>query len=349
MKKIKGRLLYLTGEEGLLFKKLTFYTVNLKSGKEDKIAQLPEKKQKKLFSRFQLLNRLMRMEPRCAGCLDEHRFVVNVLGKVWLLDVTKKEVTELQTLRPGYSVLNFCENGGYLFWGDYGANPNHDEINIYRLDSDLNLSVVYCFPRNSIRHIHNIFKDGDDFIVLAGDNEPQAGIYRANSDWSIVKPWKIGEQKYRAVVGFPYRGGLLYATDSVETENHLRLIDKGASEKVMTAINGSCIYGGETKNCFLISTTVEPHEGGGIRKMLSNKLGDGIKSKEVHILSIDKQNLSVRVVKKYRKDIWPMKLFQYGRAPFAGGQLESTNGFWCYPIACIGTKGKSEYIELSNE
>lgn len=331
---------------GLLFKHQTFYFVHLKSGKTEMIAQLPAEWKKKLFCRIRLVNRLLRMEPRCAGRLDERHFVVNVLGKVWLLDIRANKVTELMKLRQGYSLLNFCEKEECLYWGDYGANPNHEEIKIYRLGKDMNLRVVYRFPAGSIRHIHNIINDGDGFIVLCGDNEPQAGIYRANADWSEVSPLRIGEQKYRAVVGFSHNGGLLYATDSVETENNLRLIEADGTERILTAINGSCIYGGETKDYYLFSTTVEPHEGGGIRRMLSNQLGGGIKSKDVYILAVDKKDFSVHTIKKYKKDIWPMKLFQYGRAPFAGGQTEAIDGVWCYPISCVGTKGKSEYIKF---
>ena len=347
MNTIKGRLLcHIGNSSGLLFHNLTFYRVNLLNGQKDLIARLPTGKKQQLLCRLQLVNRLLRMEPRCAGQLDESRFVVNVLGKVWLLDCKKRRAIELLQLRPGYSLLNFCEKDGCLFWGDYSANPNYEEISIYRLGKDLKLTVVYRFPAGSIRHIHNIIRNGDGFFVFAGDNETEAGIYRANADWSEVNPWMIGEQKYRAVVGFPYRGGLLYATDSVETENHLRLIETDGTERILTSINGSCIYGGETKNFYLFSTTVEPHEGGGVKKMLSNQLGGGIKSRDIHILTVNKEDLSIKIIKQYKKDFWPMKLFQYGRAPFAGGQNEATDGVWCYPIACVGTKGWSEFIKL---
>lgn len=346
MNTIKGRLLYLTGVQGLVFRHLAFYCVDLESGEKEKIAKLPVGFKYRFLCHFKLLSRMLRMEPRCAGRLDNEHFVMCVLGKVWLLDTKKKTVTKLLELRLGYSLLNICEKNGMLYWGDYCANPKYDEINIYQLDRALDLKVAYTFPKGSIRHIHNIVDGGDGFIVFTGDNEPQAGIYRANADWTEVEPWKTGQQKYRAVVGFPYKGGLLYATDSVETENHLHLINKDGEESILTAINGSCIYGGETHDYYLFSTTVEPHEGGGIRKMLSNQLGGGIKSMDVHILAVSKKDLGVRIIKQYKKDGWPMKLFQYGRAPFAGGQTKARNGVWCYPIACMGTKGRSEYIKL---
>lgn len=346
MKTIKGRILYIEDRRGLLFRNLAFYDVDLDSDAVELIATIPVKGVKRLLGKWQLGNRLLRLEPRCAGRLDNHRFVVSVSGKLWLVDAEVKNLSLLTNLRPGYGLVSFCSINNGLYWGDYGANPNHDEINIYRIDSNLNINVVYSFPQGSIRHIHTIIKDNDSFIVMAGDNEPKAGIYKANSDWTDVKPWKIGEQKYRAVVVFPYKGGLLYATDSVETENHLWYIEADGTEHELTSINGSCIYGTETKDYFLFSTTVESHEGGGIRRLLSNELGGGIKSKDVHIIAVNKNNLNIRILKKYRKDIWPMKLFQYGRTPFAGGQAEATDGVWCYPIACKGTKGRSEYIEF---
>lgn len=340
----KGRILY--NSRILIFKNLTFYTADLREGVTSKVTSLPVDRLKRLLSSFRLTNRLIRIEPRCAGKLDENRFVVCVVGKLWVVDIQTKTVSALDNLRPGYSLLNFCENNCCLYWGDYGTNPNHNEINIYQLDGNLNQKIVYSFPKGSIRHIHNIIKDGDGFIVMVGDNEPQAGIYHANADWTEVKPWKCGEQKYRAVVGFPYKGGLLYATDSVETENHIRFIEADGTEKILEAINGSCIYGGEIKDYFLFSTTVEPHEGGGKLSMLSYRLGGGIKSREVHVIAVSKKDLSVKIVKKFKKDIWPMKPFQYGRAIFAGGQEQNEDGFWCSPVACKGVDGMSVWVTV---
>lgn len=348
MNSITGRVLYVTSNSKvLLYKYLSFYLVDIKSHKTEFVARLPAGKKYFYLCRLRLVNRLMRMEPRCTGRLDENRFVVCVMGRVWLLDIRKKSVSILLALSPGLSLLNFCEKDGCLYWGDYGANTNYKEINVYRLGQDLNLKVVYSFPAGSIRHIHNIINDGEGFVILAGDNEPKAGIYRANKDWTIVTPWIIGDQRCRAVVGFFYKGGFLYATDSVETENHLRLIEADGTERVLISINGSCIYGVETKDFYLFSTTVEPHEGGdGIMKFFSNQLGGGIKSKDVQVLAVSKRDLSISIIKQYRKDCLPMKIFQYGRVSFAGGQTGANDGFWCYPIACVGTKGCSEFLRF---
>lgn len=350
MKILKGRLIYLNnGIQGVLFDNFAFYTVDLKNGKRELIARLPSGLRNKIMSHFRLTVRLLRLEPKSISFIDENRFLICILGKLWLLDLQKKEVKELRNLRPDYSVLNFCERNGYVYWGDYGANPNHDEIYIYRLSKDLKISIVYKFPTDSVRHIHNIIKTDDGFVVLTGDNETVAGIYKANADWSEVKPWKNGQQKYRAVVGFPYQGGLLYATDSVETENHLRMIDADGNECDLATINGSCIYGGETKDYFIFSTTVESHEGGGWRKLLSNELGGGIKTPDVHIIAVSKQDLNICILKKSRKDVWPMKLFQYGMAVFPKGQDNCVDGVWFYNMATKKDDGNTLFLRFNEQ
>ncbi len=347
IKSIKGRLLYMITEmQGLLYQELAFYTIELVNGKKEQICPIPADGLKILLANYRLTTRFLRLEPKCAGRLDQDRFVISILGKLWLLDIKKKKIRELCNLRSGYGVLNICESNGYIYWGDYGANPHHDNINIYRLDKDLNIEIVYSFPKNTIRHIHNIIHVEDGFIVMAGDNEKSAGIYKVNADWNEVRPWKNGEQKYRAVVGFPYKGGLLYATDSVETENHLRYIKGDDIESILLIMNGSCIYGGETKEFYLFSTTVESPEGKGLLGLFSKKLGGGIKNDEVHVVTVSKQDLSIKTIAKFKKDFWPMKLMQYGQVIFTSGQERELEGVWCYPMSCKKYDGKSVFLKF---
>lgn len=349
MKDIQGLLLCKTGEdEGLLYNKLCFYKVNLKTGCKERIIELPVGSKKKLFSKYRISNRLLRLEPRSFIQVKEGIFLISVLHKVWCLDVEKKTLVPAFNSRKNFSDnLNFCAYNGKVYWGDYGINVIHEPINIYEMDKEGKVRIVYTFPQGDVIHVHNIFLDEtkSKFWVLMGDNEAKAGIYTASLDWKEVKPVKVGEQCYRAVVGFPYQGGLLYATDSVDFDNHLRLIEKNGTERILAEMNGSCIYGGETKDYFLFSTTVEPRAGAGFKHIFENRLGGGIKSWDVHIIAVSKKDLSIRTVKTLRKDWLPMVLFQYGRVRFAGGQ-EGTNTVWCSPVACKKYDGKTIKIEL---
>lgn len=350
MSTISGNLLYLSGlEEGLVYNKLSFYILSLDGKKKELIADLPIKGLKRVLCKFRFFSRLFRLEPRSFVRLNNSEYLISVLHKVWLLNVKSKSLKSVFESRKDFSDnLNFCISKGEVFWGDYGINVTHEPINVYRMDKERKVSIVYTFPQGDVIHVHNIFLDETKnyFWVLMGDNEAKAGIYKASLDWKEVNPVKVGKQCYRSVVGFPYNGGILYATDSVDFDNHLRLIEKDGSEKVLAPINGSCIYGGETKDYFLFSTTVEPRAGAGFKHIFENRLGGGIKSWDVHVIAVSKEDLSIRIVKKMRKDWLPMVLFQYGRAKFAGGQENSKNEVWCSPVACKKYDGKSIKIEL---
>ena len=344
---IRGRVLYLLNDNvGLLFYRMSFFLIDLATGEKTFLCKLPVGKSTELLSRSRILSRLKRLEPKCAGRLSDTEFVVSLLRCVWLIDIQNGTCVKLCENPEGFSeVINFCSTKSGVYWGDYGRNSELRSVTVYRLGDDKLVKPVYTFAARSVRHIHNIVKDSEGFLLFVGDNEKKAGIYRINSDWTEVKPWKTGQQKYRAVVGWPYQGGALYATDSVETENHIRYITADGEEKELTELNGSCIYGCETKDYYLFSTTVEPHEGGGKLSLFFEKLGGGIKSRDVTIVAVNKMDLSVRQVAKYRKDAWPMKLFQYGRCIFAGGQ-QNTNTVWCSPVACKKYDGKTIKIEL---
>lgn len=350
MDTIKGRVLYLLNNNtGLLFYRMSFFLVDLTTGKKTFVCRMHVGKKTALLSRSRIFSRLKRLEPKCAGRLSETEFIVSLFRSIWLVDIEKKTCQKLCDNPEGFSeVINFCSTKDGVYWGDYGRNSELKEVTVYSLRLTaygLKLNKVYTFEAGTVRHIHNIVEDGDGFLLFVGDNEEKAGIYRVNKDWTEVKPWKTGQQKYRAVVGWPYQGGVLYATDSVETENHIRYISADGEEKELAVLNGSCIYGCETKDYYLFSTTVEPHEGGGIKALFVDTLGGGIKSRDVTIVAVNKKDLSVRQVASYKKDRWPMKLFQYGRCIFAGGQKDS-NEVWCSPVACKKYDGKTIKIEI---
>lgn len=351
MKTIKGRLLYLMeNNTGLLFYQMSFFLVDLATHEVKFICALPVSKKIELLSHCRLLSRLKRLEPKCAGRLSETEFVVSLLRTCWLIDITHGTCEKICDNPEGFSeVINFCSVGEGVYWGDYGRNTEHQEVKVYHLGKDHRISEVHTFLASTVRHIHNIVEDDNGFLLFVGDNETEAGIYKVYKDWSEVKPWKTGQQKYRAVVGFPYNGGILYATDSVETENHIRYITNGGYEKILITLNGSCIYGCETKDYYLFSTTVEPHEGGGKLSLIFEKLGGGIQSRDVTIVAVSKKDLSVKQIASFKKDCWPMKIFQYGRCIFAGGQGQNENGFWCSPVACKGVDGKTVWLNFKDK
>ncbi len=338
--------LYVWNDKVLLYRGGSIYLSDKDNTFE--IIKCPLSSIKRIASKIRLSNRLLRLEPRATERLSENKFIMCFAHKIWIVDIAKRIMNVAYENRQGWSdTLNFCSDGKNIYWGEYGSNPERDEVNIYKISQDEKIEVVYTFPKQTIRHIHNIFFDATEncFWIFTGDNDTNAGIYRASKDWTKVQAVRTGEQRYRTVVGFPYEGGVIYATDSVSDANHIYVLNKDGALDKLAAINGSCIYGTETMNHYIFSTTVEPPEGAGFLSMLSNKLGGGILSRDVEVVSVRKSDLKVSVIAKYRKDWLPMKFFQYGVAMFPKGQ-EQSEMLWHYVMACKKYDGKSLLIDL---
>ncbi len=281
------KIIYINNSERLLYKNFALYDTQYK-----KICNIPTLRKNKFFSYFRFTNRLFRLEPRCCCKLSEKQFVFSLCKKVFCVNLGTNDIFEVGNQSNGFGTpLNFCSTEEGIYWGDYGANLNYQEVNIYQIDSQLVKRVAYAFPPKSVRHIHNIIFDSVNnfFWILTGDNEVGAGIYIADKSWEKIVPFKTGEQKYRAVAGFPHKGGLIYATDSVEKTNYIYRITLDGKEEKLAEINGSCIYGIELKDYYIFSTTVESPEKSGIMALLSTDLAAGIKSKDVHLISISKK------------------------------------------------------------
>lgn len=342
---IPYKAIYVLNDKVLLYRGGNFYISNGNS--IEFLVKAPLSFVKKIASKINLTSRLLRIEPRAIERLSDALFVIAFDYKIWILDLLKKEMRVGYVNRSGWSnPLNFCTDGHNVYWGEYGNNNDYDAVKIYSLGMDLSVREVYSFPKGSIRHIHNICYDIDkqSFWIFTGDNEPNAGIYMASQDWKIVAPIKIGSQKYRTVVGFPYNNGLIYATDSVSSVNHIFILSSDGVLKDLATINGSSIYGTETHDYYVFSTTVEPPEGRGFTHMFTNNLGDGILSREVHLIFVRKKDLTMRILTKFHKDCLPMKWFQYGVITFPKGQ-DTSYSLWLYPVACKEVRGKSLYID----
>ncbi len=287
------------------------------------------------------LIRLFRREPKFAVPIDDHRMIVAGFKKLLMVDVNNKDVQMICESRAGFSdPLNICktDNNWLMVWGDYGSNPNHEAINIYGLRADLTVETVYSFQPGQIRHIHNIIprlKGG--YYIFTGDQEAGAGIYIADYDFKSVVPAFTGKQQYRAVVGFDTPNGLLYATDAVNEQNYVYHI-KGDEPEQIYELNGSCIYGTKYNGSYYFATTVEPDENNrGLTSWVSRKRGAGILSDEVKLVEID-NGMTGRVIASYKKDMWPMKLMQYGSIQFPHGESDE---MWLYPVAVKKFDGKA--------
>lgn len=317
--------------KGTLYLYRKGYVYRLVENQPEKVIQVYSRTTK---GSLRVLTRLFRTEPKYAVPINESQMLLVGHRAIKAVDVKKLVVEDISSSREGFSdPLNICAGSEkwVALWGDYGPNAEHDSINIYGLTKDSKVEIVYSFKSGQVRHIHNIIpKQSGGYYIFTGDQEKSAGIYKANGSFDLVEPVKIGQQQYRAVIGFDTPKGLLYATDAVNEKNYVYLFNgKGEPQKIC-ALNGSCIYGTEFKGKYYFSTTVEPDENNrGVTSWISSKRGGGILSDEVYLIEIDGE-MNFKTIEKFKKDTLPMKLMQYGAIQFPKG---ITDELWCYPVA----------------
>ena len=294
---------------------------------------------------FRFFVRLFRREPKLALPIDDTCFLLVWNKKILQINLSQNWQRCVHTARRQFSdPLNICSGSSEMtaIWGDYGPNPNREAVHIYGLTKSGDVEILYAFPKGSIRHIHNIIpRLNGGYYIFTGDTEPASGIYEADQAFENITPVLTGLQQSRAVVGFDTPQGLLYATDSVNEENYIYLLKGRASARKLDRINGSCIYGNKCSGGWLFSTTVEPDERNrGIFSWVSYKRGAGILSNEVHLLYVD-ENFNVTVMGVFQKDIFPMKMMQYGSIQFSRGR---DGEIWIYPVAVRKYDGRAIYL-----
>lgn len=281
-----------------------------------------------------LTSRFFRCEPKYAVPLGDVSMLVVGKKQMLLINVATRKITRVATVRNGFSdPLNCCPAKGKwkAIWGDYGSNPHHEEVHIYGLTAENKVEIIYSFAAGQVRHIHNIIPNNSGgYYIFTGDQEEQAGIYEADYTFQMVKPLHTGKQQYRAVIGFDTDYGLLYATDAVNEQNYIYLLRSDGENTVITALNGSCIYGTKRNGKYYFSTTVEPDENcSGLLSWVSYKRGKGILSNFASVIEVD-HALQSKCILEMRKDWMPMKLMQYGTIQFPRGESKQ---LWCYPVA----------------
>lgn len=309
-------------------------------GNWDVRATLEKSSMTSRLCRGRLAARALRWEARCAVEVDGG-LLVSWRGALLRCNLRAGDVSNVFTAREGFSTpltIQRTEGDVEAIWGDYGQNSEKKPVGIYGIAREGELRSLFEFPAGVVRHVHGFApRLAGGWYVFTGDMEETAGIYIASGDFSIVEPLAVGDQRFRAVRGFDTPEGLVYATDSSIIKNHVYLLpdDDPSSLRVLSETNGPCIYGTPCAAGYLFSTTVEPDERvRGLCSYFSTGIGPGVQTRETQILLVNRA-AEVREILRLEKDIYPMKLMQYGSIQFPSGQ-ESRSDVACF---CRSLKG----------
>lgn len=199
--------------------------------------------------------------------------------------------------------------GGAIFWGEYFDNAARDEVHIYAsTDAGAAWSVAYTFPKGAIRHVHNIVHDPREncLWVLTGDYGDECRVLRAACDFSRVEAVLQGKQQARAVAAIPTENGLYFSSDTPLESNYIYRLNRQQSLQQVAPITSSSIYGCRVGGRLFFSTMVEPSDVN-LDRHVRVYGGTGESAKDWHPWLA------------WKKDRWPMGLFQYGNAVMPDG------------------------------
>ena len=286
---------------------------------------LPLSSWKKLCSHSRLVERLLRLTPKCVEKIDESLFLISYAGRVFCLNIETHEMKEEHRYCPMMNnPLYFTKIEGVngftdgILYGEYPININRNPISIFRRSASGEWSKVYTFKGN-ILHIHNIIPDKNRgcVYILTGDEDSESGIWEARNDFAEVEPVVIGSQKYRSCVAFPFKGGLIYATDSPLESNSLYFLNVETKKiSPLFDLSGACVFGTEKDGKYYFAADVEPDASLPLwRYWTTYKLGKGIKDRTVRIVAGNLDE-GFKVVAEFEKDNWPYTAFQFGNVLF---------------------------------
>jgi len=261
----------------------------------------------RLSVKSRLTARLFRDGFHALAVLPTGGLVAAVPGSIVTLGPNENEFRVTKVINRGTCPLHLTAvPGGAVFWGEYFDNAARDEVHVYAsTDAGATWSVAHTFPKGAIRHVHNIVHDPweDCLWVLTGDYGDECRILRVSCDFSRVETVLKGNQQARAVALVPTEDGLYFSSDTPLEQNYIYRLDREGTLSQIASISSSSIHGCRVGKHVFFSTMVEPSE----------------INHDRHVRVYGSGGEDWLPLLAWRKDRWPMGLFQYGNAILPDG------------------------------
>lgn len=219
----------------------------------------------------------------------------------------------------GSRPLVLSHANGLIYYGEYRSNPERSPVHVWATDS-LGKEWKKVWQFQGVRHIHGVYYDktSDSIWVTTGDYEGEVGIWRTDDNFTSLRQVVGGTQQLRAVQLLFTSEYVYFGSDTPYEENHIYRMDKlGDKVEQLKDVEGSVFYGCTVGNNIFFSTVVEPSRVN--------------KTRYAQVWGSDDGN-NWKMVTRFRKDLWPMKFFQYGQIFFPAGPGDDKH-LWITPWA----------------
>jgi hypothetical protein len=288
------------------------------------VAELRPAWWKSLSSRARLSSRLVRDGFHALTVLPSGDLVGVVAGAIVLLQAGDGEFRVTHKVTRGTRPLHIAATpAGHCFWGEYFDNPDRRQVHIYgSCDRGESWQIAHTFAPGEIRHVHNIVYDRFEncLWILTGDEGRECRILRATCDLRQIDVVLCGTQQARAVALVPTPDALYFSSDTPSESNYVYCLDRRGNLAQVGALTSSSIYGCAVGNALFFSTMAEPSPVNSYR--------------EVHLFG-GYDGGEFRRLASWKKDRFPMSLFQYGNAILPDGE-NATDLFAVTTIAVEG-------------
>jgi hypothetical protein len=259
---------------------------------------------RRLSAKNCLTARLFRDGFHALAVLPSGGFVAAVAGAIVTLHPSENEFQLTHRIARGTRPLHVTTiPNGRVYWGEYFDNADRNEVHIYAsTDAGATWNIAYTFPKGAIRHIHNIVHDpwANYLWILTGDYGNECRILRASYDLTQVEAVLQGNQQARTVALIPTEKALYFSSDTPLETNYIYQLDRQRTLSQLASISSSSIYGCRVRDRIFFSTMVEPSKAN--------------PDNHVRIYGSDKIACEWHPLLAWKKDRWPISLFQYGNA-----------------------------------
>ncbi|MBW1673126.1 MAG: hypothetical protein JRJ45_05680 [Deltaproteobacteria bacterium] len=276
--------------------------------------------QLRLRSLSDLSSRLFRCRIHHAVRIRKNIIVLIGFGMIYAYDLKANRLNPKTTPVSGKRSLNLCvDNTSHLYYGEYRDNQDRTPVHIYGSDSGgRRWKVVWRFT--GVRHVHGVFHDSyDDKIwVTTGDEDKESGIWVTDDCFRTLDRVVGGTQQLRAVTLLFTQSHVYFGSDTPLERNFIYRLDRktGKIDKLQE-VESSVFWGCKVGESLFFSTAVEPSK--------ANRCRDAC-------IWGSKDGETWKCIARFGKDIWPMKLFQYGQIFFPAGENNS-DYLWFTPFA----------------
>lgn len=294
-----------------------------------RLLALPINRRERTLLASRILRRLLRRGVHHIGVESAYTMLIANNAIYGLDSGLIKSLGLVRGSRP----LALCTANHTFYYGEYRSNPERSSVHIWKWQvHKKNWEAVWQFT--GIRHVHGVFYDPYESAIWlsTGDLDHEVGIWRTDDDFVTLQKIAGGSQQFRAVQLLFDQDHVYFGSDTPDNKNHIFSMNrKGKNLKQLSTVSSSVFYGCKVGSNLFFSTAVEPSRVNTTRHVEVWGSADGG---------------TWTIVRRIKKDIWPMKYFQYGQVLFPAGPGDGKN-LWLTPIATENDQ-KTFKIPVSN-